>query len=107
MTREEFIDSLEDENARELAGLYLPIISRWANLEGWEIIRKWLYTFNDTTWNLEILKKMTMPERRAEDKRRLLIVKQIRGDNARRIKRERALLQQIVTSLFTVLLGKL
>ena len=108
MTAEEFINEhLEDQSARALAGVYLPVISRWAADEGWEVIRKWLYTFGDISWNREILHKMTVPERRAEDARRLAVVKHLSIDNARRIIQERALLQQIFTSLFTALMGNL
>ncbi len=107
MTMEEFLADIEDLNAKTLAGLYLPVISRWAAIEGWDVVRQWLYTFSDTTWQVTIFGLMTVQERRADDERRLVVVRQLGGDNAKRIIRERALLQQILTSLFTVLLSKL
>jgi len=108
MTIEEFItEEITDENAKALASLYLPVITRWTAVEGWDIVRKWLYIFNDTTWQITINSKMTVSERRADDDRRLAALKQFAGSNARRIREERALLQKLLMGLFTALLSKL
>ena len=109
MTIEEFIaEKIKDPKTRELAELHIPAIRRRVLAWGWDVVRKWLYAYQgaDDQWYSDLLAAMTVDERRAEDARRLAAVKQMGSDSAMRIHRERILLQNLFTTLLTVLLSK-
>jgi hypothetical protein len=106
MTIDEFIASLKLE-LQNVAQVYLPILTRWAADEGWNVVRQNLYAKKVTSWYRAIRKHMTDAERDADDKRALSIVKMLAIHKADLIDKERDLLQQIVTLLITALLAKL
>jgi len=106
---DEFVEGIGNESVRALVKLYMPAISRWVADAGWDAVRKWLYAYNgnDDDWYIAILKRMTVGEKRAEDKRRLAAVRAMGTDQYRRIEQERMFLRTLVDSLITNLVGKL
>ena len=108
---QEFLDEIDDYGMKALAGLYLPVISRWAAAEGWDVVRQWLYVLSisgmEDHWYRILLLKMTVEEHRTEDKRRLAVVGAMASDNARRLIAERAFLQKFITGLITRLISKI
>lgn len=106
---EEFIGGIRDPNARAMAILYLPAIGRWAEDQGWDVVRKWLYTSSRTpdNWYKKLLSKMNTEEHLAEDARRLVELKVMATSIAQWRERERTILRVLVTSLIGELLGSI
>ena len=88
---------------------WIPILKRWAKKEGIEVVGRWLYNYQykDASWYRQLLRHMTVPERRREDKHRKLILHEMCITNAERIVREREMLQQLVTKLITLAFASL
>lgn len=111
MTEEmkKFLDSIENDEIRSITELYLPVIARWAAKAGWDAVRKWLYAWKgqDSEWYIYILSKMDVEERRAEDKRRLAVVKKMGSENYMRIQKEKVFLQTIMETLLKHLISGL
>ena len=108
MTIEDYIKTIENDEARELATLYMPVISRMVASVGWDVVRRWIYTDTvDAYWYEMLVDRMTTAEHRAEDERRLKSLCTMSSQNAALIKRERAIIQALLTTLITQLIGKL
>ena len=106
-TIEEYIAEIQSVDNRLLAERYIPVIRRRVEQVGWDEVRRWLYSYRDTTWYSVLLGNMTISEQREEDDRRLELLKQMAIENALLIKRERAFIQEFVTMLISALLGKI
>jgi len=109
----DFLADIKDPNVKALAELYLPVVSRWAKKEGWDLVRLWLYDEKQiqergkASWYAEILSRMTAVEHEAEDARRLEVLKRTAVVNSIRIRRERAILQALITTVIGKLLGSI
>ena len=106
-TIEEYIAEIQSVDKRKLAERYVPVIRRRVEQEGWDAVRRWLYSYGDTNWYSVLLGNMTISEQREEDRRRLELLKQMAVENAALIKRERAFIQEFITMLISQLLGKI
>ena len=106
-TIEEHIAEIQSVDKRKLAELYVPAIRRCVERVGWDAVRRWLYSYEDTKWYADLLENMTISEQREEDRRRLKLLEQMAIENAVLIKRERAFIQEFITMLISQLLGKI
>ena len=106
-TIEEYIAEIQSVDNRLLAERYVPVIRRRVDQVGWDQVRRWLYSYDDTNWYAVLLGNMTISEQREEDDRRLELLKQMAIENAVLIKRERAFIQEFITMLISQLLGKI
>ena len=104
-TIEELIADIKDEDIRQMAELYVPVIRRRVAESGWNIVRRWLYVRPDKQWYRELLENMTAREQMAEDQRRMRILVKMSIDNAAEIRRERTLIQALITTVITQLMG--
>lgn len=92
---------------RELAKLYVPVLTRWVNEAGWGIVRSALYAQSQLSWYKAVRKRMTTSERLADDKRAREWVKALGTSKAERVRRERMVIQAVITQLPPALLAKL
>lgn len=106
MTLEEFIASLP-ASQRDLARLYLPVLTRWTTEAGWDTVRKALYVQSQITWYRAVRKRMTTKERLADDERARLWVKAMARSKTERVLRERVFMQAIVAQLLVALVKNL
>lgn len=104
-TIEEFIAGLPP-GRQELAGLYLPVLTRWVGEAGWDMVRKTLYVSSQLSWYKALRKRMTPTERMTDDRRAYEWVKAMGGQKAERVRKERAAVQLILTQLLSALLAK-
>ena len=106
-TIEEYIAEIQGCDNRKLAELYVPAIRRCVERVGWDAVRRWLYSYEDTKWYADLLENMTTSEQLEEDGRRLELLKQMAVENAALINLERAFIQEFITMLISQLLGKI
>jgi len=92
---------------QDLANLYLPVLMRWVDEAGWNVVRSSLYAQTQVSWYRAVRKHMTTSERLADDKRAREWVKAMGKTRAERVRVERRAVQAVITKLLTVLLTKL
>ena len=106
MTIDEFISELP-VTSQDVASLYLPVLTRWVNEAGWDIVRSALYAQSQLSWYKAVRKRMTTSERLADDKRAREWVKALGKSKAERVRTERSVIQAVITQLLTLLLAQL